>query len=255
MNRGLAVARTLRLLKCDGPVSEDEIFKTNLLGWCVEWLPAFSLVADDIMDNSQTRHGRRCWYRSCIFWKEAYYEDLLELFHDMSYKSELGQLTELMSTVEQEMNLSQFSMERYKFIVKHKTAYYSFYLPVALAMHMTGVKEEAAFKEAEYFQVQDDYLNVYGDPTVTGKIGTDIEDNKGTWLIIQALAKATLEQRKILDENYGHRGEVHVQAVKEVYDEIDVQSLFRAYEDESYHRLKTLIAKVDNPRLNPDVFT
>ena len=69
-----------------------------------------------------------------------------------------------------------------------------------------------------------------------------------------ALAKANPEQRKILGDNYGRRDGANIQAVKEV-NEIDVQSLFRAYEDESYNRLKTLIAKADHPRLNPDVFT
>ncbi|CAO3569202.1 unnamed protein product [Mortierella alpina] len=105
---------------------------------------------------------------------------------------------------------------------------------------MAGVQEESAFKEAEaillsfgeYFQVQDDYLHVYGPGPGQNP-----------------------EQRKILDDNCGRRDEANIQAVKEIYDEIDLQSLFRAYEDESYHRLKTLIAKADHPRLHPDVFT
>jgi len=54
----------------------------------------------------------------------------------------------------------------------------------------------------EYFQVQDDYLDCYGNPATIGKIGTDIEDNKCSWLINQALAKATPEQRKILDVSF-----------------------------------------------------
>ena len=46
---------------------------------------------------------------------------------------------------------------------------------------------------------QDDYLDCYGDPAVTGKVGTDIEENKCSWLVIQALQRATPEQREILE--------------------------------------------------------
>jgi farnesyl diphosphate synthase len=74
-------------------------------------------------------------------------------------------------------------------------------------MRMTGVTSEAAYKEAldiliplgEYFQVQDDYLDCYGDPAFIGKVGTDILDNKCSWNINVALASASPEQRKILD--------------------------------------------------------
>jgi len=38
MNRGLTVAETLRILKRGEPLSEEEIFKANLLGWCIEWV-------------------------------------------------------------------------------------------------------------------------------------------------------------------------------------------------------------------------
>lgn len=96
---------------------------------------------------------------------------------------------------------------RHHLIVVYKTAFYSFYLPVALAMRMVrrlpvnlllpalaliiaayfafyqvGVTDEAAYELAlsillplgEYFQVQDDYLDCYASPEVLGKIGTDI---------------------------------------------------------------------------------
>ena len=99
---------------------------------------------------------------------------------------------------------------RHTNIVKYKTAFYSFYLPVAMAMLMAGVKDEQAYKNAQdilvemgiFFQVQDDYLDCYGDPAVIGKIGTDIQDNKCGWLVIQALRLATPEQRKLLEVSW-----------------------------------------------------
>ena len=34
-----------------------------LLGWCAELLQAAFLIADDIMDNAQTRRGKTAWFR------------------------------------------------------------------------------------------------------------------------------------------------------------------------------------------------
>ena len=45
---------------------------------------------------------------------------------------------------------------------------------------------------------QDDYLDLFGDSSVTGKIGTDIQDGKCSWLVVQCLQRASPEQRQIL---------------------------------------------------------
>ncbi|XP_058015869.1 farnesyl pyrophosphate synthase isoform X2 [Ahaetulla prasina] len=268
-NRGLTVVAAIReLAKPDQP--DPKTFRIALVvGWCVELLQAVFLIADDIMDSSITRRGRPCWYRqegigldavndaflveSSVYQllkrhcrDQPYYLNLIELFLQSSYQTELGQALDLFHT-----NLDSFTEERYKAIVKHKTAYYSFYLPVAAAMYMAGIESEEEHAHAkaillemgEFFQIQDDFLDNFGDPQVTGKIGTDIQDNKCSWLVVQSLKQASPEQRKILEENYGQKDPEKINRVKALYEEQDLKAVYKNYEENSYQQIVGLIAQ------------
>lgn len=57
-------------------------------------------------------------------------------------------------------------------------------------------------------QIQDDFLDCFGNPEVTGKVGTDIKDNKCTWLAVLCMQRATPEQKKIMKDCYGSSGEL-----------------------------------------------
>lgn len=142
-------------------------------------------------------------------------------------------------------------------IVIYKTAYYSFYLPVALAMYMSGVPlsytlsgktiqpyelaKSILIPLGEYFQIQDDFLDFSGTPEQIGKIGTDIIDNKCSWCINTALAVATPEQRKILDDNYGRKGKEEEARVKEVFEAVGVRERYAEYEQGVYTKLTDAI--------------
>lgn len=167
-----------------------------------------------------------------------------------------------------------YVLSRHHLIVVYKTAFYSFYLPVALAAQLAGVKDDVQYKAAldillplgEYFQVQDDYLDAYAPPEVLGKIGTDIQDNKCSWVINTALAHATPEQRQVLDQNYGRKDDTAEARVKEVFNapNVDVKAKFEAYEQASYEKITGLIGQFPHdqaakdagrPILQPEVFT
>jgi farnesyl diphosphate synthase len=144
--------------------------------------------------------------------------------------------------------------------VRYKTAYYSFYLPVALAMYMTGISHtpspasgnkdpyqlalDILLPLGEYFQVQDDWLDYSGTPEQIGKIGTDIIDNKCSWCINTALALASPAQRKILDENYGRKDATKEQKVKDVFKEVGLHEHYARYEEESYKKVMGLIETI-----------
>ena len=257
-------------------LSEEEYFKAATLGWMTELLQAFFLVSDDIMDSSITRRGAPCWYRQegvgmiaindafmleaaiYILLKKYFrdhksYVDLMELFHEVTFQTELGQTCDLLTAPEDKVDLDNFSMDKYRFIVIYKTAYYSFYLPVALALHQLGIATEKNLKQAEailiplgeYFQIQDDYLDNFGNPEHIGKIGTDIQDNKCSWLVNKALALVTPEQRKILEENYGKKNKDNEKVIKQLYDDLQLEKHYQEYEEKRVGEIKKMIEETD----------
>lgn len=271
----MSVPDSVSLLK-GRALSKDEYFQSATLGWMTELLQAFFLVSDDIMDSSITRRGSPCWYRqedvgmiaiNDAFMLEAAiytllkkyfrshpsYVDLIELFHEVTFQTEIGQLCDLLTAPEDHVDLNNFSMDKYSFIVIYKTAYYSFYLPVALALHQCGlatpknlkISEDILIPLGEYFQVQDDYLDNFGLPEHIGKIGTDIQDNKCSWLVNQALQIATPEQRQILEENYGRKDKAKEAIIKKLFDEMKLEARYQAYEEKRVGEIRAMIDQID----------
>ena len=97
------------------------------------------------------------------FGQEAYYYQLVDLFLETTRQTEFGQLLDLTSQkIGGPIELSRFTIERYRSFVQYKTAYYSFYLPVACGMIIAGIQDVALYNTAreillimgEYFQIQ-----------------------------------------------------------------------------------------------------
>lgn len=283
MTRGLTVVRGVEILK-GRTLTEEEFFEASVLGWQVEWLQAFFLVADDIMDGSITRRGAPCWYKiphvtqdnginDALFLENLIYKSLrrhfkkhpsyvqiLELFIDTTFKTEVGQHIDTNGTPyangkRADLDLSRFTLDRYRGCVRYKTSYYSFYLSCALALAYTGVDpsesdmyvkaDAVCMRLGEYFQVQDDVLDAFAPPEVLGKIGTDIQDAKCSWLVCKALEIVTPEQKEILMKYYGKHDEEGVAKVKELYRTLELEKIYNDYEDEQKEACDALIASIE----------
>ena len=279
MNRGLMVVESGVEIynKMQGKTTAMDnvaLCKLAVLGWAIEWLQAWLLVADDIMDSSVTRRGQPCWYKKLgdslwyvaindavtiesmvykmlkrHFATEPCYVQLLDLMMETTFQTELGQLSDTLCDV---LGLEDLTPERWNLIVTYKTSFYSFYLSVAFAMVFAGhVTDKAAFDAARdilvtmgvYFQAQDDYLDCYATPEQLGKVGTDIADKKCGWLFTKAYHQlANDEQRAFLNKHYGKCkvGSPEEAKIKELYTELGLKELYAEYERASYDKIMKL---------------
>lgn len=224
------------------------------LPWPIQIAINDAFILESLVFKSLNRH----------FAHEPYYLQLVELFHDTTYRTEMGQLLDLTSQpLDKPPDFTRFTKTRYSMIVKYKTAFYTFYLPCAIGMVYAGVRDTASFDLArricctigEYFQIQDDYLDCFGDPATIGKVGTDIQDMKCSWLVVQALERCDDDQKAALLANYGQNDPDKIAAVKKLYGELDLPAAYTAYEEESYADIQALIAQVtDVPKDVYDMF-
>ena len=285
--RGQIVVRTLRFLAVshsqqprEGICSEEELRIGCLVGWCIEMIQAFFLIADDVMDQSETRRGKACWYKIvglgaindavllesltfCILKRivpHQVYLELSELVRSIIFRTELGQALDM--NLPHKTEIADFCMKDYLQMVTYKTAYYTFVFPVEAGFILWGHLKEGdnlcethknasklgpsipVFGELEpilvrigqLFQVQDDYLDCFGDAALTGKIGTDIQDKKYSWLAVKAveLLKGDEQGLAVLRDNYGNTngGEDSIHRVKQLYQQLHLEEAFKKWEQE-----------------------
>ena len=85
------------------------------------------------------------------------------------------------------------------------------------------------------------------------KVGTDIRDNKCSWLINTCLAVATPAQKKDLEANYA-RNDARCEAkVRQIFSECGVKEAFHEYEEATAAQLRALIAEVQG--MPPTIFS
>jgi farnesyl diphosphate synthase len=272
MNRGMMVVETGVLLFGRDHVDNTTLCRLAVLGWAIEFLQAWLLVADDIMDSSVTRRGQPCWYKKISPWyiaindaftmealvyqilkrHFAYDANLLiqlwDLMLETTLQTELGQLSDTLCDI---LELKDLTPSRWQLIVQYKTSYYSFYLSVAFAMLLKGISNQEAYIAARiiliimgvYFQAQDDYLDCYATPEQLGKVGTDIQDKKCGWLFTKAYHElSSTEQQSYLQTHYGKCkvGSMEEQKIKELYSSLGLPKLYQEYEQASYDKIMAL---------------
>ena len=188
----------------------------------IELFHNFTLIHDDIMDEAPLRRGmetvhmkygsntallagdvmmiRAYEYLSRI--NGQYLNRILQLFNKTAREVCEGQQLDIDFE-----KMPDVSMDAYLEMISLKT---SVLLAASLEMGsiIGGASEGNCRHIYEFgknlgiaFQIQDDYLDAFGDPEKFGKeVGGDIRQNKKTFLLLHALEAADAEQKKLLQE-------------------------------------------------------
>ena len=187
----------------------------------VELFHNFSLVHDDMMDEASLRRGQPTVHTKYDSNTALLVGDIMVIrayeYIQPIQSNHLSKILGLFNQTAREVCEGQqldmdyakranVSMEEYIHMITLKT---SVLLAASLQMgaiiggageHNCSHLYEFGKKLGIAFQIQDDYLDAFGDATVFGKdAGGDIKQNKKTFLLIRALETANPEQLKNLN--------------------------------------------------------
>lgn len=206
---GKRIRPVLTLAVCDALGVDIAQAINQALG--IEIYHNFTLLHDDVMDKADMRRGRPTvhikWNEETAILSGDAMLTMASQYACINAGDKIAQVMELFNRTAMEVYEGQqydmdfesrndVTVEEYLNMICLKT---SVLLGCACEMGalMAGASDEV--KDAFYkygvklglaFQLQDDYLDTYGDPVVFGKkIGGDILNDKKTWLLISAMAE------------------------------------------------------------------
>ena len=186
----------------------------------VEVFHNFSLVHDDIMDDAPLRRGNETVHEkwntntailsgdAMLILAYQYFEkyntdvfrDLAKLFSKTALEVCEGQQWDVDFETRDDVTIPEYLK-----MIEYKTA-----VLVAAAMKMGAIVAETSKENADLiynfglnlglaFQLQDDYLDAFGNPETFGKqVGGDIIENKKTYLYLKAIEFAAQTQKEQL---------------------------------------------------------
>lgn len=210
----------------------------------------YTLLHDDLMDNADMRRGHltvhKKWndntailsgdsmlvlaFQRMMQCDTKHLKDILNLFTVTALEIGEGQQYDMEFETRNDVK-----EEEYIEMIRLKTS-----VLLACALKIGAILADASAEDADNlykfgeqiglaFQLQDDYLDVYGDSKVFGKeIGGDITSNKKTYMLINAFNKANDAQRKELTRWVSARDfdrNEKVDAVTRLYNEIGIDQL------------------------------
>ena len=229
---------------------KDDVESVLMPACALETYHNYTLLHDDLMDNADRRRGpetvHRHWdantailsgdsvlvlaYERMAKCNPVYLSDVLHTFTETALEIGEGQQYDMEFETRNDVTEGEYIE-----MIRLKTS-----VLLACAQKIGAILAGASKQDQDNlykfgeqiglaFQLQDDYLDVYGDPKVFGKkVGGDIICNKKTYMLINAYNRADAEQRRELQhwmEAETFNSDEKVAAVTAIYNKVGVDKL------------------------------
>lgn len=265
---GKRIRPTLMLLAYNMFKDDPERILMQAVG--LETYHNYTLLHDDLMDHADLRRGHETVHKR---WNDNQAvlsgDTMLVLAYErmaQGLTDKLGEVLSLFTQTALEIGEGQqydidfetrndVSEEEYIEMIRLKTS-----VLLACALKIGALLGGASQTDADNlykfgeqiglaFQLQDDYLDVYGDPKVFGKaVGGDIASNKKTYMLINAFNCADDRQRKELQRLIGAETfdrDEKVAAVTALYNEIGIDKMAKDKMDFFFEQSKRYLDAVN----------
>lgn len=245
---GKRIRPTLMLMAYNLYKDDVESIMNNAIG--LETYHNFTLLHDDLMDKSDLRRGNPTVHKkwddnTAILSGDTMLIMAYKLFNQGKHNA--AATRDFIDATEGVCEGQQYDMDfekrddvtedEYMNMIRLKTSLLLGYA-VKIGAELAGADSYDAQNLYSFgekmglaFQLQDDLLDVYGDPQqFKKKLGADIVDNKKTILLIYAYKLANEEQKKELDKwikAETFNAEEKIEAVKHIYNSLNIQTLVR----------------------------
>ncbi|MBK7799281.1 MAG: polyprenyl synthetase family protein [Saprospiraceae bacterium] len=257
---------------------KDDLGKALGAAYGLELFHNFTLVHDDIMDDSTIRRGRETVYRKfgtnqAILSGDAMLIEACRLVYQSQLESGIkGNLDLFLKTAMdvcegQSLDMSFEKMEKvilseYLNMIRLKTSVLlgcAFQMGAELAHQSQEVCEklyELGTTLGVGFQIHDDWLDFYGDQQLTGKVkGGDILKKKKSALILTALDSMEEEKRQVLLKEYHEDHPEKIELIESRFSQLGIKEkvneMYLAYKKRCFEMIENLpLNPLQKSRLN-----
>ncbi len=267
---GKRLRPVLTLMTCD--LFEGNVKQAYDAALAIEVFHNFTLVHDDIMDSAPIRRGKETvhkkWnintgilsgdammimaYQCFENYEAPVFKKLITLFSKTALEVCEGQQLDVDFETRNDVTIAEYLK-----MITFKTS-----VLVAAAMKMGAIIAKVNDVEAKSiynfglnlgiaFQLQDDYLDTFGDAEIFGKqIGGDIAENKKTFLYLEALEVcSTADKEKLLDLYKSTDNEYKIREVTQLFEENNIPEIIKSaigfYTNLAFMELKNLSISED----------